>query len=52
MDILTEEELSELLKQSLLIFKYKEDIDKETAHELLQKEIAAKITADGGKVSE
>jgi hypothetical protein len=46
MDILTEEELAELIKQSLLVYKYKEDIDKDTAHELLQKEIAAKITAD------
>lgn len=49
MDILTEEELAELIKQSLLVYKYKEDIDKDTAHELLQKEIAAKITADWGK---
>ena len=39
MDILTEEELKDLLKQSKLIPKYNEEIDRESAYELLNKKI-------------
>jgi len=40
MDILTEMEVSELTKQSLLVKKYEKTADNETAHEILSKKIA------------
>ncbi len=47
MDILTQAEIDIAISSSLLIHKYKDDLDKESAHELLQKEIAEKVKADG-----
>ncbi len=39
MDVLTDNELKELLKKSKLISKYNEDIDRESAYELLNEKI-------------
>ncbi len=41
MDILEDDELKDLLKQSKLISKYNEEIDRESAYELLNKKIEA-----------
>ena len=50
MDILSDQEIQAITNQSLLVQKYKETLDSESAHELLQEEIADKIAKDGGTV--
>ncbi len=49
MDILTETEVDKIISQSLLVKKYEESIDRESAHEILQKEIDEKVKRDGKK---
>lgn len=48
MDILTEEEIRTIVNQSGLVAKYKNDIDKESAYEILTEKIKR---AQGGEVS-
>ncbi len=46
MDILTPEELSELIKNSSLVQKYNESIDRESAYEMLNKKITVAATQE------
>lgn len=41
MDVLTEREIDDILRQSKIIDKYNEEIDRESAHEILSKKIEA-----------
>ncbi|MEY3197940.1 MAG: hypothetical protein RL023_787 [Candidatus Parcubacteria bacterium] len=49
MDILSENELKEIIDASLLTTKYNRVVDEKTAHELLQDAIDTKILKSNGK---
>jgi len=51
MDVLSETEVDSIVEKSLLVKKYQVDMDRESAHEILQKEIEEKTKRDGKKRS-